>query len=78
MMFSKSKINDPAPKEDAAKPAPVMAENLPRHWQLRQSQSRPLRFCLLIYMSSATSKTTGDIQVEGTVEADSRAFTDDR
>ena len=41
--------------------------------QAPQRQSRPPRFFPLTCMSRANMKTTGDIQVEGTVEGDIRA-----
>ncbi len=74
MMFSKSKINDPAPKEDAAKPAaPVMAEK-PAAPLATAPKPKPAASVLSADLHVIGNiKTTGDIQVEGTVEGDIRA-----
>ncbi len=74
MMFSKSKINDPAPKEDAAKPAaPVVAEK-PAAPMASAPKPKPAASVLSADLHvTGNIRTTGDIQVEGTVEGDIRA-----
>ena len=75
-MFSKSKINEPAPAgadnakaADAAKPAAPASDYKPSAPKAKPAPSQ-LSSDLLI---TGNIKTTGDIQVEGQVEGDIRA-----
>lgn len=77
-MFSKSKINDPSPADKAAKPAaaapaaaskPAAADAKPTAPKVKPPAS-VLSSDLLV---KGNLKTTGDIQIEGTVEGDVRA-----
>ena len=81
-MFSKSKINDPAPKpESAAKPSvPDPRTEMPRpdapsaEFRATAPKAKPPASVLSSDLHvSGNIKTTGDIQVEGTVEGDIRA-----
>src|SRR6056297_1144593 len=81
-MFSKSKINDPAPKaDDAAKPASTeRAGDSPRpdsggtEFKASAPKAKPPASVLSSDLHvTGNLKTTGDIQVEGTVEGDIRA-----
>jgi cytoskeletal protein CcmA (bactofilin family) len=77
-MFSKSKINDPAPKADA--PATPAAESaIPAapvksgDFKTAPKATPPASVLSSDLHISGNLKTSGDIQVEGTVEGDIRA-----
>ncbi len=81
-MFSKSKINDPAPKPDtSAKPVvPPAAVDKPMtdvgaaDFRATAPKAKPPASVLSSDLHiSGNIKTTGDIQIEGTVEGDIRA-----
>ena len=82
-MFSKSKINDPAPTADdsAAKPAaptaPAAGAPAPKpqtEFKASAPKAKPPASVLSTDLHiTGNMKTTGDIQVEGTVEGDIRA-----
>ncbi|WP_431299783.1 bactofilin family protein [Tabrizicola sp. BL-A-41-H6] len=76
-MFSKSRINEPGPKAEAEKPkapeAPMMSKP-----SMEFTPSAPKGKVVASVLSSDLTvvgnlRTTGDIQVEGTVEGDIRA-----
>lgn len=75
-MFSKSRINEPGPKADADKPkAPEAPMTKP---SMDFTPSAPKGKAAVSILSSDLTvvgnlRTTGDIQVEGTVEGDIRA-----
>ncbi len=74
-MFSKSKINEPGPKaeEAAAKPA---VSDAPRSTEFKPTapKAKPPASVLSSDLHiTGNLKTTGDIQVEGTIEGDIRA-----
>ena len=74
-MFSKSKINEPGPKaEDAAKPAAPEAPRPSTDFKASAPKAKPPASVLSNDLHIVGNiKTTGDIQVEGTVEGDIRA-----
>ena len=81
-MFSKSKINDPAPKDaDASKPsmtspsAPQGSQQAkPNEFKASAPKAKPPASVLSADLHvTGNMKTTGDIQVEGTIEGDIRA-----
>jgi cytoskeletal protein CcmA (bactofilin family) len=79
-MFSKSKINEPGPKDDAAPkpaaPAAPAAATAPKPNEFKASapKAKPPASVLSTDLHiTGNMKTTGDIQVEGTVEGDIRA-----
>ncbi|SEL07600.1 protein CcmA, bactofilin family [Roseivivax marinus] len=79
-MFSKSKINDPAPgKPEEAKPAApeTQTQQAPRQssdFKPAAPKAKPPASVLSSDLHiTGNVKTTGDIQVEGTVEGDIRA-----
>lgn len=78
-MFSKSKINEPGPNSEAPKPAagdaaaPAAAPR-PSDFKASPPKAKPPASMLSPDLHvTGNLKTTGDIQVEGTVEGDIRA-----
>ena len=78
-MFSKSKINDPAPKPDEAAKTTTPAsksESAPASAEFKATapKAKPPASVLSADLHvTGNMKTTGDIQIEGTVEGDIRA-----
>ena len=73
-MFSKSKINDPAPRGDEAKPAAPETRSATPEYKPTAPKAKPPASVLSADLHVVGNlKTTGDIQVEGTVEGDIRA-----
>ena len=76
-MFSKSKINDPAPQDaDVSKPAPSGASSAPApskqsEFKASAPKAKPPASVLSSDLHvTGNMKTTGDVQVEGTVEGE--------
>jgi len=75
-MFSKSKINDPAKPADAAKPAAPAPTPKPSGTEFKASapKAKPPASVLSADLHiTGNLKTSGDIQIEGTVDGDIRA-----
>ncbi len=75
-MFSKSKINEPGPKadENAKTAAPEMPRPSSNDFKASAPKAKPPASVLSSDLHiTGNLKTTGDIQVEGTVEGDIRA-----
>ncbi|QJF51487.1 bactofilin family protein [Roseobacter ponti] len=78
-MFSKSKINEPGPKQgdsDTPKPASTSAPATPSPSEFKASAPKPKPPASVLSSDlhvTGNMKTNGDIQVEGTVEGDIRA-----
>lgn len=74
-MFSKSKINEPGPSADVTKPAtPAAAAPKSSDFKASAPKAKPPASILSADLHvTGNMKTTGDIQVEGTVEGDIRA-----
>ncbi|MEC3862293.1 polymer-forming cytoskeletal protein [Mesobacterium sp. TK19101] len=75
-MFSKSKINEPGPKaDDTPAPKPAMDTSRPApDFKPSAPKAKPPASILSSDLHiTGNLKTTGDIQVEGTVEGDIRA-----
>jgi cytoskeletal protein CcmA (bactofilin family) len=76
-MFSKSRINEPGPKAEAEKPKAPEAPTMTKP-SMEFTPSAPKGKAAVSILSSDLTvvgnlRTTGDIQVEGTVEGDIRA-----
>ena len=74
-MFSKSKINEPGQSAEAPKPAaPAATSPKPSDFKASAPKAKPPASILSADLQvTGNMKTTGDIQVEGTVEGDIRA-----
>ena len=82
-MFSKSKINDPAPKTGEGTPSPAAdapasqtTSASPKPSEFKSSPPKPKPPASVLSSDlhiTGNLKTSGDIQVEGTVEGDIRA-----
>ncbi|ALG90604.1 MAG: hypothetical protein CL814_10040 [Confluentimicrobium sp.] len=77
-MFSKSRINEPGPKAgEAEKPAmPEMAKPMPQAGEKPATAPKPKPPASVLSSDltiTGNLRTTGDIQIEGTVEGDIRA-----
>ena len=74
-MFSKSKPNDPAPKQPEAEKAPEMTQpKTTTDFAPAEPKAKPPASILSADLTiTGNLRTTGDIQIEGTVEGDIRA-----
>jgi cytoskeletal protein CcmA (bactofilin family) len=76
-MFSKSRINEPGPKGFSEPERPRPAEDKPKNtmdYTPTSSKAKPAASVLSSDLTVVGNlKTTGDIQIEGTVEGDIRA-----
>ncbi|MGL6208478.1 MAG: bactofilin family protein [Paracoccaceae bacterium] len=77
-MFSKSRINEPGPKQDGDKPKAPEATTTATKPSMDFAPSTPKTKAAVSVLSSDLTvvgnlRTSGDIQVEGTVEGDIRA-----
>ena len=76
-MFSKSRINEPGPKAEAEKPKAPEAPMTKPSMDFSPSAAPKGKAAVSVLSSDLTVvgnlRTTGDIQVEGTVEGDIRA-----
>lgn len=75
-MFSKSKINEPGPKQPDQAPAATSSPAGPSTSDYKASTPKPKPPASILSSDlhvTGNMKTTGDIQVEGTVEGDIRA-----
>ena len=76
-MFSKSRINEPGPKAGSEPERPKTAEDKPKNAMDYTPTSTKAKPAASVLSSDLTVvgnlKTTGDIQIEGTVEGDIRA-----
>ena len=76
-MFSKSRVTEPAPKSDAAdvpKPAEAFAPKTSTEFTPSAPKAKPPASILSSDLTiKGNLRTTGDIQIEGTVEGDIRA-----
>jgi cytoskeletal protein CcmA (bactofilin family) len=75
-MFSKSKINEPGPKQPEQTPASTSAPATPSTSDYKATTPKPKPPASILSSDlhvTGNMKTTGDIQVEGTVEGDIRA-----
>ncbi len=72
-MFSKSKINDPAPAGSGAAPAKPGAEYKPAPPSAAPKAKPPASTLSSDLVITGNVRTSGDIQVEGEIEGDIRA-----
>ena len=76
-MFSKSRVNEPAPKADAPeapKPSETLAPKMSTDFAPSAPKAKPPASVLSSDLTiKGNLRTTGDIQIEGTVEGDIRA-----